>query len=84
MVEPRPAKTPIWNTGGANRTEPGAGEKVTGWAINDQPPSSYFNWLQYYAGAGLEWLYERLDDGTFEHDVVLSALQPDASGAGAG
>lgn len=82
MVEPIPTKIPEWNTGGANRTEPTAGEKVSGWSINDEPPSSYFNWLQYYTGAWFAWLSERLDKGTLEHDVILRALSPAASGRG--
>jgi len=82
MVEPLPAKLPIWNTGGSNRTEPTAGEKVTGWAIDDEPPSSYFNWLQYYAGAWFTWLSERVNKGSGEHDLVVRALQPDTPGTG--
>ena len=82
MVEPRPTKVPEWNTGGSNRTEPTSGEKVTGWALDDQPPSSYFNWLQYYAGAAIEWLYERMNDGANEEDLTIAALQPDSSGDG--
>lgn len=82
MVEPKPAETPIWNTGGANRTDPMAAKKVLGWELNEAPPSSYFNWLMHYTGAGFVWLYERLNDGALEHDVTLSALQPDAAGRG--
>ena len=82
MVDPQPPKIPEWNTGGANRTEPLSAEKIAGWAINDQPPSAYFNWLQYYTGAGLSWLYDRLVDGANEEDVTLQALTPDASGRG--
>lgn len=42
----KPASLPAWNTGGANNTEPSAGEKVSGWTVGQQPPSSYFNWWQ--------------------------------------
>lgn len=82
MVEPQPTKKPEWNTGGSNRTEPTAGEKVTGWAANDEPPSSYFNWLQYYTYAWFEWINERFLKGTAEVDLIVQALQPDTSGAG--
>lgn len=81
-VEPQPTKIPIWNTGGSNRTEPAAGEKVTGWVVDDQPPSSYFNWLQYYAGAWLTWLSQRVLKGTNEVDLIVNALTPDSPGAG--
>jgi hypothetical protein len=82
MVEPQPTKKPEWNTGGANRTEPAAGEKTSGWAVDDQPPSSYFNWLQYYTYAWLEWLNERFYKGSLEVDLIIKALQPDTSGNG--
>lgn len=49
----KPTTIPVWNTGGANNVEPSAGEKVAGWATNDVPPSSYFNWFQKLYG---EWL----------------------------
>lgn len=82
MVATRPTKVPEWNTGGSNRTEPTAGEKTSGWALNDQPPSSYFNWLQYYTGAGIEWLYERMNDGSGPEDFTIAALQPNTTGNG--
>lgn len=82
MVEPKPTVTPIWNTGGANRTEPPAGDKTTGWSLNQEPPSSWFNWLQHYTGAWFVWLGERLADGVSEEDFTISALTPDASGPG--
>jgi hypothetical protein len=82
MVETQPAKIPIWNTGGSNRTEPLTGEKTSGWAVDDEPPSSYFNWLQYYTGAWLTWLNERVYKGSLEHDLTVAALQPDSSGNG--
>ena len=82
MVEPKPIRVPEWNTGGSNRTEPPAGNKTSGWALNEEPPSSWFNWLQYYTGAWLFWLDERMADGAQEEDLNISALQPDASGPG--
>lgn len=82
MVEPQPTKIPIWNTSGTNRTEPLSTEKTSGWTINDQPPSSYFNWLQYYTGAWFTWLSERIYKGSAEIDLTISALQPDTAGDG--
>jgi len=81
-VESQPTRLPIWNTGGSNRTEPTSGEKVTGWALDDQPPSSYFNWLQYYTGAWFTWMNQRVYKGATEVDLVVNALQPDTSGGG--
>ncbi len=57
----KPSTVPVWNTGGDNNTEPAAGKKVDGWLIGEQPPSSYFNWLQKLTG---EWL-QYLSDGAF-------------------
>lgn len=42
----KPTNLAAWNTGGANNTEPSAGEKITGWTVGQAPPSSYFNWWQ--------------------------------------
>jgi hypothetical protein len=82
MVDPQPTKYPEWNRTGGNRTEPLEAEKDAGWSVNDQPPSSYFNWLQYYTGAWLKWLNERVYKGTNEVDLTINALQPDTSGDG--
>lgn len=81
-VEPQPTYIPEWNTGGSNRTNPSGAEKVAGWALNDQPPSSYFNWLQYYTGAWFTWLNQRIYKGSGEIDLVVKALAPDTSGGG--
>jgi hypothetical protein len=40
----QPSQTPDWNTGGSNRTDPPSGQKISGWTVNQTPPSSYFNW----------------------------------------
>jgi hypothetical protein len=78
----QPQKKPEWNTGGLNRTEPLPGEKTSGWVVDDEPPSSYFNWLQFYTYEWLEWLNQRFYKGTNQVDLIIEALQPDASGAG--
>lgn len=83
-VEPQPTYIPEWNTGGSNRTNPSGAEKIAGWALNDQPPSSYFNWLQYYTGAWFTWLSQRVLKGGAEIDLVVNALSPDTSGGGGG
>jgi hypothetical protein len=48
----------------ANSTEPASGEKDTGWLVDDEPPSSYFNWLHYRAYKWFRWLNERMFDVT--------------------
>ncbi len=81
MAETKPTKVPEWNTGLANNTEPSGAEKITGWTVDDEPPSSFFNWLQNLAGAWLKWFDERIFDGSTEDDLVIHAPDP---GTGAG
>lgn len=82
MALSQPLKKPEWNTSGSNRTEPTSGEKSSGWVLNDQPPSSYFNWLQYYTYAWIDWLNERFLKGATEIDLIINALPPTSTGAG--
>lgn len=63
LAETKPLKIPRWNDDLTNQTEPTEGEKDVGWVVDDQPPSSFFNWLQHFAGKAVTWLYERFDDG---------------------
>ncbi len=66
----KPTKLPAWNTGGANNTEPSGAEKIAGWTVGQQPPSSYFNWLQklYYEWAAyLDDLEAQAMNWTAEH-----------------
>ena len=63
MATVKPVAFPRWNTGAANRTEPTSGKKDTGWVIDEQPASSFFNWLLHFGGLYDEWLSERLFDG---------------------
>jgi len=71
----KPTSVPIWNTGTANRTEPSAGKKVLGWIIGEEPPSSYFNWLQGLTG---DWL-QYLSDGNIQ-TLLIETVQLVASG----
>lgn len=82
MVEPKPTTLPIWNTGGLNRTDPGASKKALGWVLSEEPPSSWFNWLQHYTGAWFVWIDERMSDGANEEDLNIRALVPDTTGDG--
>ena len=52
----KPSTIPTWNTGGANRSTPSGGKISTGWALNEQPASSYFNFLMNLYGVWLTWL----------------------------
>lgn len=63
----KPTKLPTWNSGGANNVEPTSGEKAAGWAVDDVPPSSTFNWLQKLTG---EWA-AYLDDGDFTGGITV-------------
>ena len=63
MAETKPTTTPEWNTGAANRTTPNGAKIILGWELDEEPASSFFNWLGHWAGAGLKWIYERFDDG---------------------
>lgn len=62
----KPTKIPTWNSGGSNNVEPSAGQKTAGWAVNDVPPSSTFNWLQKLTG---EW-------AAYLDDVILPRASP--------
>jgi len=65
MATSKPAKIPEWNTSLTNQTEPNAAKKSLGWALNEAPPSSYFNWLQYFCGEWTRWWDERGLDGLY-------------------
>lgn len=60
---PKPSQVPDWNTGGGNRTEPSAGEKASGYAVNDVPSSGKLNWLLNLAGQWASYL-NGLSSGT--------------------
>ena len=64
----KPTKVPTWNSGGTNNTEPTSGQKIAGWAVDDVPPSSTFNWLQKLTG---EWA-AYLDDGDFTEGITVT------------
>lgn len=83
MATSKPTETPVWNTGGANRTDPGGAKEALGWEVDEEPSSSFFNWLLHYAGAGLTWLYERIQDGANATHVEFKAPDGEAT-AGTG
>lgn len=71
MSTTQPNKLPEWNTGGANRTEPTTGEKVSGWVANAIAPSAKFNWLMHFAGEWIRWISERFVDGATNADLTI-------------
>ena len=82
MATTKPTKVPRWNDTGGNRTEPLEAEKDAGWAVDAQPPSSYFNWLQFYTGDWLRWIDERIFDGTTVLDLKVKAIDGTSGDAG--
>lgn len=74
----KPTKIPTWNSGGSNNTEPTSGQKIAGWAVNDVPPSSTFNWLQKLTG---EWA-AYLDDGDFTEGITVTGGLESTGAAG--
>ncbi len=63
----------------ANSTEPPSGKKDTGWVVDEEPPSSFFNWLHYRAYKWFRWLDERFLDGSGSFDFTVKAPDVDAS-----
>lgn len=65
----KPTALPAWATDLTNNTEPSAGQKATGWTVNQVAVSSYFNWLakNYYDWASY------LNDGSFQGAIALAS-----------
>lgn len=85
MATTQPTAFPRWNTSGGNRQEPVSGKKDTGWTVDEEPPGSFFNWLQHFGGLWDEWINERADDGddlggSNEEDFWLHPPTPAAAG----
>lgn len=57
----KPATLPTWNTGGANRSAPSAGQAIAGSATGDQLPSGWLNYWLYWIFSWLEYVR----DGVF-------------------
>jgi hypothetical protein len=68
----RPSGLPSWASSATNIAEPTDAKKAVGWATNEQPPSSYFNWLQEKTGAWIRYLsYDTVIDDDFVFDPGL-------------
>jgi hypothetical protein len=53
----RPSGYVGWcSTGATNIAEPTDAKKAVGWSTNEQPPSSYFNWIQQKQDAYIQYL----------------------------
>jgi hypothetical protein len=61
-----------------NSTEPSSGKKDTGWVLDDEPPSSFFNWLHYRYYQWLRWFDERSFDGATVLDWLLQGVDAGA------
>lgn len=87
----RPTGYTSWAAGATNIAEPTDAKKTVGWAINEQPPSSYFNWIQQKSDAWrdyLDWItqmedvideswnYAAPDDATANFYLRPSGLKP--------
>lgn len=57
----------------ANSAEPSSGKKDLGWVLDEEPPSSFFNWLHYRAYKWFRWLDERLSDSGSAANFLVSA-----------
>lgn len=56
----RPSGYVGWgSTGMTNVAEPTDAKKAAGWSVNEQPPSSYFNWIQSKQDEWLQYLMWR-------------------------
>lgn len=83
----KPTKVPLWNSGGANNTEPSGGKKVLGWIPNeDNVSSSFLNWLQKLYADWITWLDDRTNNAGAAPRIGLRGIEStaeDANGAGA-
>lgn len=76
----KPATIPTWNTGGANRSTPSAGQQVAGFSTGDQVPSGWLNWFLYWAFAWVQYL----SDGAFSATSGNGASAETTDGAASG
>lgn len=81
----KPTKLPRWNTDATNQTEPSEGEKNVGWSFEEDPPSSFFNWLQFYTYKWFEWLDARVTNtGGTAPRIGLRGIGSIGEGGGTG
>lgn len=61
---------PAWafsGTGVANTVYPGATKQGDGWAVDERPPSSWFNWFKNSVGQWLLYLVGYVNASTWDH-----------------
>lgn len=64
----KPTILPTWATDQTNNLEPSAGQKASGWDMNQPAISSYFNWLFYTIYIWLAYL----DAGVFDGPITVN------------
>ncbi len=72
----RPTSYPEWASNATNVAYPTTNERAVGWAENEIPPSSYFNWQQSLYYRWIEYLdwYSRLEPIVYDDFVYPSGL----------
>jgi len=77
----KPSDTYQWGTDGTNDAAPSSGQKLSGWTVGQQPPSSFFNWWQKGIGKWTQYLSDGVLTGAHSVSGALSALSTLSSGA---
>ena len=77
-AEVKPPKVPRWNDGLANQTEPTEGKKDLGWTLDEEPPSSFFNFLMHFTGRWLKFFDQRVFDGATAFDLEVQGVDAEA------
>lgn len=72
----KPTQIWHWNTGGANRAAPPLGLQDAGYAEDEIPLSSHWNWMFFHEGNWQEWL----SLGTYDPDEDAHVVETSATG----
>lgn len=71
----RPTGYPEWATSPTNIAEPSAAKKLSGWGVNEAPPSSYVNWLQSLTNKWIKYFeWEPVVDDDFVRGTGYNAF----------
>jgi hypothetical protein len=60
----KPGTQPSWDSSNTNVVTPPGGKIVSGWAVNDVPPSSFFNWFWQLVSNWISYLNDSFFVGT--------------------
>lgn len=56
-------RQPTWATdGGADITDPGAGQQADGWDVDDKPPAGWMNWWKNAVGQWTDYFEDQTDE----------------------